>query len=253
MNLGLDQKKVLITGGSKGIGKGIAKLFLEEGAFVGICGRQEETLTEAKEELGQALFTMQGDVKSPEDRERILQEFISHFGGIDILVNNAGGSNGSAVMETTMDQFEESVHLNYLSAVGMSKLAAEKMVKQEKGTILNLSSIFGRESGGKPTYNASKAALISFTKSFADEMISQGVRVAGIAPGSVLHPTGNWQRRLKETPEKINQYIQQNIPAQRFGTVEEIANTVVFLASDRASWVVGATLNVDGGQSYSNF
>ncbi|MCK6255750.1 glucose 1-dehydrogenase [Fictibacillus sp. KIGAM418] len=253
MNLYLENKRVLITGGSKGLGKGIAKLFLEEGASVGICGRSQETLEQAKSELDGELIILQGDVTSREDRERIIREFIGEFGGIDILINNAGGSNGSSVMETSMEEFEEAVHLNFLSAVGMSKLAAEYMVKNEKGTIINISSIFGRESGGKPTYNGSKAALISFTKSFADEMIQHGVRISGVAPGSVLHPTGNWQKRLKENPEQINQYVQQHIPAQRFGTVEEIANTVVFLSSDRASWVIGATLNVDGGQSYSNF
>lgn len=252
MNLQLENKRVLVTGGSKGLGKGIAALFLEEGAKVGICGRDAETLELAKAEH-ENLEIFQGDVTLNEDRERIISDFIRHFGGIDILINNAGGSNGSTVMETDLSQFEEAVHLNYLSAVGMSKLAADYMAAHEKGTIINISSIFGRESGGKPTYNASKAALISFTKSFADEMIQQGVRVSGIAPGSVLHPTGNWQKRLDEDPEKIHHYVQQNIPAQRFGTVEEIANTVVFLASDKASWVVGATLNVDGGQSNSNF
>ncbi|MDN4075242.1 SDR family NAD(P)-dependent oxidoreductase [Fictibacillus terranigra] len=253
MNLYLENKRVLITGGSKGLGKGIAKLFMEEGASVGICGRSQEALEHTRAELGSELLILQGDVTSREDRERILREFTEEYGGIDILVNNAGGSNGSAVLETSMEEFEEAFHLNYLSAVGMSKLAAEHMIKNEKGTIINISSIFGRESGGKPTYNASKAALISFTKSFADEMIRHGVRVSGVAPGSVLHPTGNWQKRLQENPDQINQYVQQNIPAQRFGTVEEIANTVVFLSSERASWVVGATLNVDGGQSYSNF
>ncbi|HMW60402.1 MAG TPA: SDR family oxidoreductase, partial [Leptospiraceae bacterium] len=111
----------------------------------------------------------------------------------------------------------------------------------------------GRESGGRATYNAAKAAAISFTKSFADEMIRKGIRVVGIAPGSILHPTGNWQKRINENPEKMREFVEREIPAGRFGTVEEVASVAVFLASSKASWVVGATLNVDGGQSRMNF
>jgi 3-oxoacyl-[acyl-carrier protein] reductase len=95
--------------------------------------------------------------------------------------------------------------------------------------------------------------MISFTKSLADEVIKDGIRVNGVAPGSILHPTGNWQKRLEQNPEKIEQFVQDEIPAGRFGTAEEVANVVTFLASEKASWVVGATINVDGGQSKSNF
>ncbi|EIT84667.1 short chain dehydrogenase/reductase family oxidoreductase [Fictibacillus macauensis ZFHKF-1] len=252
MNLGLDGKKVLVTGGSKGLGLGIAKLFLEEGAQVGICGRNETSLQEAKQQIP-SLEIFQGDVTNEQDRQALIDAFLDRFGTIDVLINNAGGSNGTDSMNTPLAQFEESLQLNFLSAVAMSKLAATTMMTHNEGVIVNISSVFGREAGGKPTYNASKAAMISFTKSLADELIGQGIRVCGVAPGSVLHPTGNWQKRLEENPEKIKTFVEQSIPAGRFGTVEEIANTVVFLASKRASWVSGATLNVDGGQSKSNF
>ncbi|WP_137791581.1 SDR family oxidoreductase [Bacillus sp. E(2018)] len=251
MNLGLDGKAVLVTGGSKGIGQGIAHAFLEEGAKVGIVGRNLADL-EAAQKNGIEIF--QGDVTNAGDRERVMEEFVTKFGTIDVLVNNAGGSNGSSVMETSMEQFEEAMHLNFLSAVDLSKKAASLMSeKSDGGAIINISSIFGRESGGKPTYNASKAAMISFTKSFGDEMIKQGIRVNGVAPGSILHETGNWKKRLEQDPDKINSFVEEHISAGRFGTVEEVANVVVFLASKKASWVVGSTLNVDGGQSYSNF
>jgi 3-oxoacyl-[acyl-carrier protein] reductase len=250
MNLELDGKAVLVTGGSKGIGKAIAYAFLEEGARVGIVGRNEADLLEAKKE-GIEIF--QGDVTEACDRERIMKDFLKKFGTIDCLVNNAGGSNGGAVMETGLDQFESALHLNFLSAVDFSKRAAVVMTDKQEGAIINISSIFGRESGGKPTYNASKAALISFTKSFGDEMIKKGVRVNGIAPGSILHETGNWKKRLEQDPETINAFVDEHISAGRFGTVEEVASVAVFLASNKASWVVGSTLNVDGGQSYSNF
>ncbi|MGM0806654.1 MAG: SDR family NAD(P)-dependent oxidoreductase [Bacillota bacterium] len=251
MNLDLEDKVVLVTGGSKGIGQGIAHAFLEEGAKVGIVGRNLADLEAAQKE-GIEIF--QGDVTIAEDRERVMDDFVTKFGTIDVLVNNAGGSNGSSVMETSMEQFEEAMHLNFLSAVDLSKRAAAIMIgKSDGGAIINISSIFGRESGGKPTYNASKAAMISFTKSFGDEMIKKGIRVNGVAPGSILHETGNWKKRLEQDPDKINSFVEEHISAGRFGTVEEVANVVVFLASKKASWVVGSTLNVDGGQSYSNF
>lgn len=251
MNLDLEGKAVLVTGGSKGIGQAIAYAFLDEGAKVGIVGRNLSDLEFAQKE---GIEIYQGDVTNEEDRVRVMKDFLEQFGTIDVLVNNAGGSNGSTVMETSMELFEEAMHLNFLSAVDLSKKAAEVMsANANGGAIINISSIFGRESGGKPTYNASKAAMISFTKSFGDEMISKGVRVNGVAPGSILHETGNWKKRMEQDPEKINAFIEEHISAGRFGTVEEIANVVVFLASKRASWVVGSTLNVDGGQSYSNF
>lgn len=251
MNLELEGKVVLVTGGSKGIGQGIAYAFLNEGAKVGILGRNLDDLEAAQKE-GIEIF--QGDVTNAEDRERVIKEFLSKFGTIDILVNNAGGSNGASVMETSIEQFEDAMHLNFLSAVDLSKKAASVMSgNSDGGAIINISSIFGRESGGKPTYNASKAAMISFTKSFGDEVIKKGIRVNGVAPGSILHETGNWKKRLEQDPDKINSFVEEHISAGRFGTVEEVANVVVFLASKKASWVVGSTLNVDGGQSYSNF
>ncbi|WP_070121073.1 SDR family NAD(P)-dependent oxidoreductase [Bacillus marinisedimentorum] len=252
MDLHLNGKAVLVTGGSKGIGKAIARRFAEEGAAVGICARDEQELKTASEEIGaEAYFA--GDLTDKAVREDVFNSFVSRFGKIDILVNNAGGSNGGTAMETDVELFEEAIQLNFLQAVHLSKLAAAEMKRQKTGAIVNITSIFGRESGGKPTYNASKAAMISFTKAFADECIPFGVRVNGIAPGSILHPTGNWQKRLDENPEKINRFVEEQIPAGRFGTADEIADVAVFLASRRASWVIGATLNTDGGQSKMNF
>lgn len=252
MDLQLNGKVVLVTGGSKGIGKGIAKAFLAEGARVGIIARGEKDLEKAKRDLpGVEIF--QANLSDENGRAKVFQEFINKFGAIDILINNVGGSNGGKTMETPMEQFEEAMQLNFFSAVHFSQLAAQEMKNKKQGSIINISSIFGRESGGKPTYNSAKAAMISFTKSLADELVQEGIRVNGVAPGSILHPTGNWQRKLEETPEKIEKFVEEQIPAGRFGTVQEIADVVTFLASERARWVIGATLNVDGGQSKSNF
>ncbi|WP_221568561.1 SDR family NAD(P)-dependent oxidoreductase [Alkalihalobacillus sp. TS-13] len=251
MDMHLINKTALVTGGSKGIGKAIAEGLLAEGVHVGICARGEEELEKMKQKHdGNSIY--QGDLTDEKVREKIFDQFIDEHGSIDIIVNNAGGSNGGTIEETSVEQFREAMELNFHSAVHFSKLAVQKMKEQKQGSIINISSIYGRESGGKPTYNSSKAAMISFTKALADEAISHGIRVNGVAPGAILHPTGNWQKRLDENPEKIMQFVKDEIPGGRFGKAEEIADVVTFLASDRASWVVGATLNVDGGQSYSN-
>lgn len=252
MDLNLKNKIVLVTGGSKGIGLGIAATFINEGAKVAIVARGKESLLQAKAQFHEIL-TIQADLYSEKERERVIQEVLDHYGTIDILVNNLGGSNGSTTADTDLSLFHEAFELNYFSAVHFSKLVLPYLKEKQAGSIINISSVFGRESGGKVTYNSAKAAMISFTKSLADEGIKDGIRVNGVAPGSILHPSGNWQRRQEENPEKINQFVEDQIPAGRFGTVEEIANVVVFLASEKASWIVGATINVDGGQSKSNF
>ncbi|TLS35707.1 SDR family NAD(P)-dependent oxidoreductase [Pseudalkalibacillus caeni] len=253
MDLNLKDKKVFVTGGSKGIGKAIVEAFVSEGARVAVAARTEEDLSLLKDELGKRVTVYQVDLSDVDERGSVFKKIVKEFGALDVLINNVGGSNGGSVMETELVLFKEAMELNFYSAVHFSKLAVQEMKKKKEGAIINISSIFGRESGGKPTYNSAKSAMISFTKSLADEVIKDGIRVNGVAPGAILHPSGNWQKRLDENPEKINAFVEKEIPAGRFGTAEEVANVVAFLASGKASWIVGATVNVDGGQSRSNF
>lgn len=253
LDLQLKGKNVLITGGSKGIGKAIAQVLVAEGANVAIAARDIETLKQAKEELGENTAIFQADITNAAERQNLIEDFMKEHGRLDVLINNAGGSNGAGAIETEMALFHEAMELNYFSAVHLSKLAVEYMKQSGSGAIINITSVFGRESGGKITYNNAKAALISFTKSLADEVIPYGIRVNSVAPGSILHETGNWKKRLEANPEEINAFVQNEIPAGRFGTSEEIANVVAFLASEKASWIVGASINVDGGQSRMNF
>ncbi|OIK13698.1 short-chain dehydrogenase [Bacillus sp. MUM 116] len=253
MDLQLQNKNILITGGSKGIGKAIATEFLSEGANVAITARGLAALEKTKEELGGKISIFQADLTNADERIKLIHDFIEQFGTIDVLINNAGGSNGSKATETEMDLFYQAMELNYFSAVHLSKLAVEYMKQQSSGSIIHITSIYGRESGGKVTYNNAKSALISFTKSLADEVITYGIRVNSIAPGSILHETGNWQKRLEADPEGIKEFVKKEIPAGRFGSTKEIANVVAFLASEKASWIVGASINVDGGQSKMNF
>lgn len=253
MDLHLKGKNILITGGSKGIGKAIAEVFVVEGADVTLAARNIDYLEEAKEDLGGKVKIIQTDITEKSERENLMRKFIENQGSIDVLINNAGGSNGGKICETSMDLFYEAMELNYFSAVHLSKLAVDHMKKNGSGSIINITSIYGRESGGKATYNNAKSALISFTKSLADEVISSGIRVNSIAPGSILHETGNWIKRIEQDPEGMEKFVQTQIPAGRFGKPEEIANVAAFLASEKSSWIVGASINVDGGQSKMNF
>ncbi|KMK74941.1 SDR family NAD(P)-dependent oxidoreductase [Alkalihalobacillus pseudalcaliphilus] len=254
MDLQLTGKKVLVTGGSKGIGQAISLAFLTEGAIVAVVARSEsDWMKELHGFHSERFLFIKADLMDESKRVEVVKEVESTFGAVDILINNVGGSNGEQVSNTELALFEEALQLNYLSAVHMSQLVLPNMKVRGSGVIINISSIFGRESGGKPTYNSAKAAMISFTKAIADEVIKDGIRVNGVAPGAILHPNGNWQRRLEQEPEGIKQFVREQIPGGRFGTVEEIANVVLFLSSEKASWVVGATLNVDGGQSKANF
>lgn len=247
MNLDLQGKSVLITGGTKGIGKEIARAFLREEAKVIVCARSIPSNWE------EDIPVITGDVTNSEERKRIFAEATAEVGPINVLINNAGGSNGGFIDETAMEEFYYAFELNYFSAVHFAKLVLPAMKAEKAGTIINISSIYGRESGGKATYNNAKAAMISFTKALADEVAQDGIRVNSVAPGAVLHPTGNWQKRLEKDPEGIETFVTREIPAGRFGSPEEIADVVVFLASSKANWVTGASLQVDGGQSKANF
>ncbi|SES93398.1 3-oxoacyl-[acyl-carrier protein] reductase [Salinibacillus kushneri] len=251
MELNLKEKNVLVTGGTRGIGKAIAHAFLQEGASVGITARNQEELTKAQNELG--VQTYRKDLTIPEQREELMEAFIKNFSSIDVLVNNAGASYGQDVLQTPISSFEQAMETNYISAVHLSQLAGTMMKRQQDGVIINIASIFGKEAGGAPAYNASKAALISHTKSLSSELIKDHIRVVGIAPGATYHPNQIWQNRLKEDPKYLKKYAENKIPAGRLGTTDEIANVAVFLASEKASWIVGTTITVDGGQSRLNF
>ncbi|UFU00041.1 SDR family oxidoreductase [Radiobacillus kanasensis] len=250
MELNLVGKNVLVTGGSRGIGKAIAEAFLKEGARVGVVARNEKELLETKEELDVHIYSK--DLAKQEHREQLLREFIDDFGSIDVLVNNVGANHGQGALAPS-GVFKQAMEVNFISAVHLSQLASEHMIENQEGVIINISSIFGKEAGGSSSYNASKSALISFTKSLSSELIKNNIRVVGIAPGAVYHPNKAWQNRLKKDPKYLEKYAEDKIPAGRLGKTEEIGNVAVFLASDKASWIVGTTITVDGGQSRLNF
>ena len=252
MDLGLVGRSAIVTGASRGLGRAIATALATEGARLTVCARGPEALAATAAELraaGASVLAVAADVTDPADAERLVREAAAAHGGIDVLVNNAG----AAVREgEVVERWRVSFEVNVIAALRLMELAKPHLAASGQGAVVNVSSIYGRESGGPPQYNASKAAQIAMSKAYALEWAAQGIRVNNVAPGSIAFEGGSWGRRLREEPEAMARFIAQQIPGGRFGTPEELAAAVVFLASPRASWIVGATLNVDGGQSRSN-
>ena len=254
MNLGLTGKVAMISGGSRGIGRAVAAGLAAEGCRVSLCARGREGLDEAVRELrgrGAEAAASAVDVTDEDQARRWLEETRSRFGEVDILVNNVGGSRPGGDLAASGNDWRGGFDLNFFSALGLCRLAAPSMRERKRGCVINVASIYGREWGGPMTYNAAKAALISLSKEMARELAPHGIRVNSVAPGSILFPGGSWDRRRKEDPDGIAAFVEREIPAGRFGTPQEVADVVVFLASERASWISGACINVDGCQSRS--
>jgi 3-oxoacyl-[acyl-carrier protein] reductase len=256
MDFGLNDKVAIVSGGSRGIGKGIAKGLASEGCRVVICGRTKETLQKTAGELNDlpgTVIPLVADVTQQEDINNLISTTLDKFGKIDILVNNVCGNKRNPVVDTTEEDWREIIDLNLMTHINVTRAVLPTMQKQKSGSIIFISSIFGREMGGKglSIYNTTKSAVISFSKVLALESASDGIRVNSVAPGSIRFPGGSWDKRCLADPEGMEVFIKENLPIGRFGTVDEIANVVTFLASERASLVTGACINVDGCQSHS--
>jgi 3-oxoacyl-[acyl-carrier protein] reductase len=255
VQLDLRDRVAVVTGSSRGIGRAIAIGLAAEGAKVTICARGREALDDAAAAVraaGGSVVAVEADVTSAEGVASVLDETRRAHGPVDILVNNVGGSRGNATWQASDEEWSTVLDLNLLPAVRASRAVIPEMVERRRGSIVFISSIYGRESGGPVTYNAAKAAELATSKQLAKQLAPHGVRVNSVAPGSILFPGGSWQRRIDADPEALRRFVEAEMPLGRFGTPEEVANVVVFLASDRASLVTGTCVNVDGCQSRSN-
>src|SRR5262249_17443454 len=191
------------------------------------------------------------DVSTARGVETVMDETVTKFGGLDILVNNVGLARGSTIVDTSDSEWQDAVDQTLFPAIRASRLAVPHMRKRGGGSIVMIASIWGRESGGRMTYNAVKAAEISLAKSMAQQLARDNIRVNSVAPGSILFPGGSWDRRQKEDPAGIADFVLRELPFGRFGRPEEVGAVVAFLVSPRASWISGARGPLDGCPSRS--
>ena len=242
----LEGKNVIITGASRGIGMGIAKVFAEHGANVAFTYSSSEAPALALEkELtanGVKAKAYKSNAASFADAEELISNVLEDFGGIDVLINNAGITKDNLLMRMGEEDFDSVIEINLKSVFNMTKAVQRTMLKQRKGSIINMSSVVGvKGNAGQTNYAASKAGMIGFTKSVALELGSRNIRCNAIAPGFIE------TEMTDKLDEKTVQGWRDAIPLKRGGTPEDVANACLFLASDLSSYVTGQVMHVDGG------
>lgn len=237
----------LVSAATRGIGLAIARALAGEGCRVAVAARTAADVERVAAELGGA--GVAADLTTEEGCRRAVEETERRLGPVEILVNNLGLRAGSSWSDTSVAELETALAGNLYPAVRLSGLVLPGMSERGWGRIVVISSLFGREAGGAPAYNAAKAAENSFVTSLGREVARSGVTVNAVAPGSILFEGGSWQRRLEADPEGIAEFVRRELPLGRFGSPEEVAAVVAFLASEPASLVNAAVVAADGGQS----
>ena len=242
----LSGKTAIITGASRGIGRGVALIFAKQGANVAFTySSSVDAANLLEKELntyGVKAKGYQSDAANFNDSQKLAEDVLQEFGTIDVLVNNAGITKDNLLMRMSEDDFDEVIEINLKSVFNMTKAVQRTMLKQKKGSIINMSSVVGvKGNAGQTNYAASKAGIIGFSKSVALELGSRNIRCNVIAPGFIeTEMTSQLDER------KVAEW-RSTIPLKRGGIPDDIANACVFLASDLSSYVTGQTLNVDGG------
>lgn len=253
MNLELNSKNVIVTGSSRGIGLSIAKGFLEEGSKVCLVSRDSKKLFESERELKkkyspEKVFAIKCDCEDLESLHSAREKIETLWGRLDIVVINVGSGLSSADALPSKDDWEVSWNNNFESALQTSR-AFLPMLKSSKGNFLFISSIAGIESFGAPTaYSTAKAAIIALSKNMARKL-APSVRVNVLAPGNVFFKGGTWDKKIKKNSHLVEKMLDEKVPMGRFAYPEEISDAAVFLCSERAKFITGSTLVVDGGQT----
>jgi 3-oxoacyl-[acyl-carrier protein] reductase len=253
MDLGLKSHVVLITGSSRGIGQAIALEFAQEGARVAITGRNQKdvsnTVNQINESGGEG-FGFVGDMTNEGDIKRCIDKVIEQWGAFDALVANLGSGKGQRGCDVDVAEWNRLMELNLMISVKIATASIPHLKKSEDGNIIFIGSIAGLESlGAPPPYEVAKSALIAYSKNLSKEVAKDLIRVNIVAPGNIMFPGSTWDEKMKSNREAIQDLIEAEVPLKRFGKTEEVANAVLFLASRKASFITGACLVVDGGQT----
>ena len=254
MDLELRGKRVLVTGSTRGIGRATAERFLDEGARVVLTSRSETELRKARDELASRqaasdVLCRACDFRSPGDIKALREFIASSWDGLDILIANVGYGVSVPDPVPERDHMDHIFAENLHSAIDSAREFLP-LVAASKGSIVFVSSIAGVEAFGAPVdYSVAKTAVIAFSKNLARKVADQGVRVNCVAPGNVYFEGGSWDMKLKDDPERIRNIIETTVPMKRFADPAEIADAILFLSSRRASFITGACLIVDGGQT----
>ena len=254
MNLNLANKKTLITGASRGIGLAIAESFLQEGAKTCLVSRGSNALFENEEKLQDSyglekVFACKCDCADVESLNGLKNRVKDQWGCLNIVVVNVG--DGRSVPDALPDheQWQKTWNSNFESALQTARTFLP-MLEKSQGVLLFVSSIAGMEAFGAPTdYSTAKSAIIALAKNMARKLASKNVRVNVIAPGNVYFKGGSWDEKIQKDKKQVDKIIKSSVPMNRFATPEEIADSVLFLCSNRASFITGTTLVVDGGQT----
>lgn len=260
MDLELAGKVAIVTGSSRGLGLAGARALVAEGARVTVCARGGDALQAAEARLRDAagedgaerVLGVVADLATEAGVGAVVEQTVRRFGGVDILVNNVGLGKGAGLVDTPDEVWQQAIDETLFPAIRASRLVVPHMRERGGGVILMVASIWGRESGGRMTYNAVKAAEISLSKALAQQLAPDNIRVNSIAPGSILFEGGSWHQRQLVDPDGIATFIERELPFGRFGRADEIGDAIAYLASARASWISGACIPVDGCQSRSN-
>lgn len=250
MDFGIGGRVALVTAATRGIGLAIAQTLAHEGARVAVVARTKADVDRVAASIGG--LGIDADVTAEDGCRKSVQETTRHLGPVDILVNNYGARAGTSWQDTASEEFEAAFRGNVTVSLRMTQLVLPGMVDRGWGRVVVITSVYGREAGGAPAYNAAKAAETSMVKSLAREVAGKGVTVNGVAPGSILFEGGGWHRRQQADPEGMGEFVRREMPLGRFGSPEEVASVVAFVCSRQASLVNGASIAVDGAQGRSN-
>ena len=256
MDFGLRGKRALVTGGSHGIGLGISEALLREGAAVAILGRDEHRLEAARESLtrqGGEVLTLRADALIQREIDDAWTKIHAKWGGIDVLVNNVGGGGRwgqEDILETGAEVWSEVYQKNAGVAIQLTKLALPGMLANEWGRVVTVTSVHGALIGGRPWFNIAKVAQTVLMKNLArrPELVRAGITFNSVAPGGVYIPDTGWEDLERTDPTEFSRLV-ENLPLGRMGTPAEVGNLVAFLSTEKASYVNGSSIVVDGGET----